>query len=377
MKRYWQIMMTVAVLGGVLFTSCKEKDKPEPQEPTEETATDTKYDEHLSEGVFQPAYRIANLYHDDAIYQTWEWGTSKLASVEDAEEMCTYEFSYSGDQVSAITVTYEDGKMESLNFGYNGLLTRVEIAEGNMTTVVMGVSHNANDQVTNVSLDYSDDYIIDMATSQLLGKSVMSHVLSRSAMNGIVEMSKMLNERNAKNGAKYTVTNKHFALVYTWNGDNLVREELSGNFSAMATINDVANIFNLGQLAAVASYFANDSYPMSYTVESRTDYTFDGKVNPTRYYWGKGIAPSNLSKNNVLTATTEGRVEMAVTVTLPDSLNSMVRMAILSLWDGNTQHTYTREKDLSDSETHTYKYNSNNYLTSDACNGTVTKYKYK
>ena len=322
---------------------------------------------NLGEGIYQPNIKISKIYTgSNNLAQSWDWGTSKLSSIQDIENGINYSFSYAGDMLGNVTMDYtDDTPSQSIFYSYGGtMLTQVEIVEGTQTMVKMFVNHDADDHISTINLDISNDYLIRMAKQLLFQKSALSHVISSNAFNAMAAINEI---SISKKAPKYDVSNKHFTITYTWNGDNISSEVTSGNVSATATINDISSAFDLGSVSSLLQYFGSDTeYPLSCTVSSKTEYLYDDAKNPLQYCWANGIDATNLSRNNVTKATTTGSADATFTLIVPESIPLI----------GGMSYDVPRNIDLGETQEYTYKYNKKNYPESYTNNGVTHTYEY-
>lgn len=317
----------------------------------------------LGEGIYKPSHRIIAVVQGTDTLQNWTWGTSKLASVSDVQNDETREFDYTGDMLGNVTVTSGE-EVQTIQYTYGGsLVTKMEVVNGSQVDVTMNIHHDADDKISTIGLVISDDYAIQMALGRVNFKSILGRLIGRNAFEGIAEMLALsVSDRDAK----MTVENKYFSIAYEWDGANIVRETLTGNLTATAALSDVADAFNFSSISSFLSYFGNNEHPLESTIERVTTYTYDAKRNPLWYYWGDGIGAQNLSRNNILTATTTGSVESTITVTLPDNIPML----------GGTTRDFNRSTDLSGEESHTYIYNAYDLPASVTTDGTTRTYVY-
>lgn len=327
---------------------------------------------NLGEGLFQPAHKVTKIAQGGTTTQTWNWGTSKLASINDAENGIEYTFAYGGDLLSNVTMRYADGQpTENIYYTYQGsLLSGIEIVEGSHTLMTMTVMHNADDHISSMNIDLSDYYLVQLAR-QMMGfgkkhKSAMDQVLSEATAHAIGEMTVMA-VRGKQGQEKYTIANKHFDLTYVWEKDNIVKETLQGNVAASATIADVADAFDFGSLSSIINQMVGDEeWPLDATVNSVTTYTYDEKSNPFQYCWNDGVSAKNLSKNNVLSSTTTGAADGTITITVPETIPFL----------GGMSYPYTQTNDLGESHQYSYSYNKKKLPTTMTVDGKTYDVSY-
>lgn len=352
MKRLTTLAILLASIG--LFSACNKDNG------------------NLGEGLFQPKHKIEKITKGSTPAQTWSWGTSKLASINDTENGVDYSFAYSGDLLSNVTLTYTDGTTpQNIYYTYQGsLLSGIEIVQGTHTLATMQVMHNADDHISSINIDLSDYYLVQLAKEMMgLGKKssqALRQVISPSAADAIVAMSDLM-VRSHKSNAKYTISNKHFDLTYNWVEDNITRETLSGNVGATATIADVADAFDFGAYSSIiTSMLGDQEWPLDCTVSSVTNYSYDNRTNPYQYCWNDGVSPKNLSANNILNSTTEGSADGTITLVLPESIPII----------GGMTYPYIQKNDLGASHAYTYSYNKKKVPSTITIDGTSYDVSY-
>ena len=359
MKRIFIVSLVAFLSLGVV--SCK-KDK---SEDTNGIPSDLGT---FAEGIYKPTNKIVSVKEGSTNVQTWSWGSSKLSSITDLTNNLTYSFNYSGDMIGSVIINGSD-QTQKIIYTYGGsLLTKVEIINGTRTDVTMNVTHNANDQISSVDLLLSNDYLVSLAKSMLGMKSALQHVVGANAAEAIVETAKLISVAKIDN-PKYSISNKTFSINYVWDGNNLIRETLTGNVSATASLVNVADAFNMGSISSIINLIGGDEeFPLSCTVNRTTNYTYDNKHNPLYCCWAQGISADNLSVNNLISAVSTGAAEASITITVPESIPMVGGMTYpfnrnIDL-GGNTNYTYTyNKKDLPDTytvdgKTYTYTYSN-------------------
>lgn len=275
----------------------------------------------FGEGLYQPDFHISSIQQGSAASEIWSWGTSKLSSISLPTDGSMYDFTYNGDRVGMVTLTRPDGGTQRANYTYDGtLLTRMELVNGNRTDIVMQVNHDANNHIATLNLDLSDQFLFNTAIS-LLGSSM-------------------------KSAAKYSITNKQFAGTLTWSGDNVEKFLLTGNVTATTTLSDLAEFIELPSvIQGMLEQIGDVEYPLTATLNQSTTYTYDECNNPFYCHYRTNLDPSILSKNNLLSATTTGTLEIKVTVTDLPFIGS---------------YPVSRTIDLGESHTYSYTYNKKN-----------------
>lgn len=355
--RITTILLCALIAFGAV--SCK-KDKEEGSNVQGTTGAQGTF----AEGIYKPTYRITSIKEGGNVVQSWSWGTSKLASVVNTKDNTSSSFTYSGDMIGGVTIS-GDNTDKSIIYTYGGsLVTQMKISNNFQDDVIMNIQHDANDRLASVDLILSNDYAIQMCIGVVNFKSALGRLVGKETFEAMTEMLSMMNLE--KNASKLDISNKHFSITYTWNGGNIVKESLRGNVQATATIAEVADAFNFGSISSILSYISNDPFPLESDLQRDIVYTYDNNPNPIWYYWGEGIAVENLSKNNILTATTSGTLDNYFTITFPESIPIV----------GGTTREFPRSTDLAASVTHTYSYNANGYPTTVTTDGVAKTYVY-
>lgn len=349
----------LCALMTLVIVSCK-KDKDEDSAIHGTTGPQGTF----AEGVYKPTYRIVSIKESGEVVQSWSWGTSKLASVVNTKDNITSSFTYSGDMLGGVSISGENSNQDIV-YTYGGsLVTQMKISHNLQDDVVMNIQHDANDRLAAVDLVLSNDYAIQMCIGVVNFKSALGRLVGKETFEAMTEMLSLMNLK--KNAGKLDISNKHFSITYTWEGSNIVKESLRGNVQATATISEVAEAFNFGSISNLLSYISNDPFPLESSIQRDIVYTYDNNPNPIWYYWGEGIAVENLSRNNIVTATTTGTLENQITITFPDAIPIV----------GGTSREFPRSTDLAASVTHTYTYNNNGYPTTVTTNGVAKNYAY-
>ncbi|MCF0211926.1 MAG: hypothetical protein HUK17_03410 [Bacteroidales bacterium] len=314
----------------------------------------------FSEGIYQPSFRIASIQQNGSPLETWNWGSAKLSSISLPQEGATLAFSYNGDQIGSVVITKPGTDMQTISYSYGGSkLTKVEVVNGTRTDISMQINHNADDKISNVRLDFSDQYLVDLAFGMLGSLKTLGSLIGDQNARSIAQAAKSLCPKS--NPEKYSISNKSFTMTYVWNDDDdLTQTVLSGNVTATATLADVGNFIDLGALQSILSMIGSDiEFPLSVTVNQTTNYTYDDKNNPFYCLYRNTIDASNLSKHNLLNAVASGAADMSLTLTIPSDIPIM----------GGMTYPLNRAIDLSGSDTYTYTYNKKNLPETYTLNG--------
>lgn len=345
-------LMVVVALLAVAATSCK-KDKDGGM-----SSMGT-----FAEGIYKPDFRILSVKEGQYPVRTFSWGSSKLASIT-TDEGHVYQFNYSGDMLGNVTIS---GANQQINYTYGGsMLTKVEIVNGTRKDVVMNINHNANDQISSVNLELSDAFLIALATQYMFGTKDLARMIGPKAFGALVEASRAMQRKG--NDAKYNISNKQFTITYTWNGANLVTENISGNVTATATISDVSDALNMGAIASIINMIGSDTeFPLSATINITTNYTYDNMNNPEYCLWADGISASNLSQNNILSSVTTGGADVTFTVVVPEGIPMV----------GGMEYPMSRNIDMGGQSVISYTYNKKNLPETYAVDGKTYTYIYE
>lgn len=284
-----------------------------------------------SEGLFQPQKRIESL--TGGINQTWNWGTSKLASIHDNSSNVDYSFNYTGDLLGNVNIS-GNGVSQTMHFTYGGsLLSQMDLSENNKTQYTRNILHDANDNMTGYTLIPSDEYLAKIAMENTLG--------------------------SFGNLPDFEVTNKQFDVTYNWTGDNITQETIKGNVSIIMSLSEVAGIFGIPSYILSALGLEGE-YPISVTVNATTNYTYDQNINPFYCFYGLGMEVKNLSKNNIIRAERTGGAKAEITLDVP----------VL----GTITYPYNIKLDKTD--TYSYNYDKKGFPTSFTHNGEPTQINY-
>lgn len=368
----------MAALLTVGAVSCR-KDKDEDQQPS---AANYDYGT-FAEGVYQPTYHISAVREDGTTVQVWSWATANLESVTDLRSACNHTFYYANDRLSKVTASTGP---HNIFYYYSGSkLSKVEFVNTatQVVDMTMNISRTANEKISLINLEMSDDFMISTALS-LIGVSKeqnpMSRILGEATFKQVVAMAQLM--PRSKNGSKFNIDNYHFEIEYVWDGSNVKKEILTGTGSATGTLAEWAGVMGsnsaLSSFMAMAAAYISDTtvYPAGVTINSTISYTYDDNRNPTYCLWMDGIDAANLSINNMTEAHTAGTAAASVTVTVPSTIPQPYYSLIVAALGGTTAPV-TRNIDLSDDVTYQYTYNDHRLPSTVTVNGVTRSYVYE
>lgn len=276
------LMATALAVVMMGMVSCKKDDPNNGNNNGNGTSNE-------GEGIYAPAMRIARTT-EGSTTETWEWGTSKLASI--STNNGTTSFDYNGNRISNVT-TMVNGEEMQMKYSYqDGWLTNMALIQDNRNIVTTDIRHNANDQIKGFSATLNPDYLMQMIGSMLGGLM----------KNG--------------NDPKLTFTNQDIQVSYEWEGKNVRRMITTANLTGKLSASDLVDIIgeeNLGELGSLIGLLSGE-FPLSISMKDTTDYTYDNKKNPYLMLLSEGPTPVVLSENNQLTSEESGVADLDISI---------------------------------------------------------------
>lgn len=283
---------------------------------------DNNHDNAMGEGVYAPEMRIATITNENST-QTWEWGSSKLASISDSKGGSA-QFDYTGNKISNITSTLNTANPMQMKYDYDdGWMTKLSVIEDNKNIMVANIRHNANDQISGLTATLNEDYLM-------------------SAIGDMIGLG-------AKNGSKFTFSNQDIQMAFVWSGNNVKQAILTANLSGSISASDIVDMVgseNLGEIGSFISLLSGD-FPLSISVKDTMTYTYDNHHNPFYMLLTDGPMPTTLSENNPLTMENSGKGDLKITLSIPMLGEYPIEQSI----------------PIKDNDAWTYEYNSKGFPT--------------
>lgn len=356
MKKLFIAVCALALMAGAV--SCK-KDKIE-EEPNNPPALVT---ENLSEGIYQPAEKIASINIGDSINEEWTWGAKNLDRViTNGDEANPLTFSYDGDFVTEVS-----GNGEKWCYSYsNNKLSKGVLKIDNNQVVEIVFSHNDDGKINSANLKIDTTFLMELLMGMIGGGEFpFANVLSRSTIESLAQMVKI--SAAVSNNPKFSMGSLDLSLNIVWNGDNVKDVVLNAGMVINIDTNDLNSIVNLGiipeefstyiSMARFAMAFTGGAVPLELALNDTMSYTYDNNRNPFYCYLGNGLDPKAFSYNNVTTENNHGAMTVSVTF-LPQQTLELFNSPI------------------NESMTYNYVYNDNGYPTK-CISDITTTYTYK
>lgn len=350
MKKLFIAVCALALMAGAV--SCK-KDKIE-EEPNNPPALVT---ENLSEGIYQPAEKIASINIGDSINEEWTWGAKNLDRVTtNGANLLT--FSYDGDFVSKVT-----GNGEEWCYSYsNNKLSKGVLKIDNNQVVEIVFSHNDDGKINSANLKIDTTFLMELLMGMIGGGEFpFANVLSRSTIESLAQMVKI--SAAVSNNPKFSMGSLDLGLNIVWNDDNVKDVVLNAGMVINIDTNDLNSIVNLGiipeeyiTVASTAIAISGGVLPLQLALNDTVSYTYDNNRNPFYCYLGNGIDPRAFSYNNVTTENNHGAMTVSVTLF--------------------TQTMELFNSPINESMTYNYEYNANGYPKK-CISDITTTYTYK
>ncbi len=280
MKKLIFSMAMVALLVGAV--SCNKDKEKEDQS-------------NSKEGIYAPEMKIASILDEGDVDETWNWGSSKLASIDGRGVTTT--FDYNGNRMSVITLS-EGGQSQQLKYTYEeGWMTKLSIISDNKNLLVADIRHNANDQISGMNATLNADYLMELFGSLMSGAK--------------------------RPTPKFQLTNQDIQMEYVWEGENVKQMIVSANITSTINVNDITSIIDEETLESILGDYAGflpmltGDFPLVLSIKDTLSYTYDSKKNPYYMMLSEGPMAKSLSINNPLTEHNSGVVDFNLSVTIP------------------------------------------------------------
>ena len=321
MKKIFALLGVVAIVS---LSACK-KDDPQP-EPAGGGTSNPPVVTASTEGIYAPDAKVQTIKEDGITVEEWSWENGKLTTVtpyEDGAAATADARLYAYDGHNRIT-SIADGEME-MTFAYSGdKLQSFTLKNEGETMMTSTVSARANDKISKLDVAMSEG-----AISGMLGEMVGN--ISDDAVSNVVS-----------------------TVDLTWTGDNVTRTITSFGATVTMTMSQLAEMLNLTSLVAqyptiqtILNLYGSRPMDLVISVADTANYTYDGKNNPFCGFLFGLEEFSLLSKENVVSFTSNG----TMTMELPAEL-----MTLLAAVPGLSQ---TMSYPVpSESENYTYQYNA-------------------
>lgn len=302
MKKVLMTLCTLALVAGTI--SCK-KEKYDVIDPVPV----------YSEGVYHPVMKIDSVFTDGALSQVWNWVGDNLDKVV-APEGGSTSFNYTGNYISRVSTT--GGSSEELRYYYNenNMFSKCEVFYDGTQALTMNLMHNAAGKVSGAEVIVEDNFLLSLASGLLGNGSLFEKLAGRQAAESMITMAKIQHAQNPK----ISMGNKEFEMQLNWDGDNLSNQVINGNVTITLDTNDLNLIsmfidipqeyLSLIQLAMMMQ----GGLPLSLTFNDTIACTYDTNYNPFFCNWGELFSYRNLSLNNALTMTSNGKVAFSVSL---------------------------------------------------------------
>lgn len=281
-------------------------------------------DENASsgEGVYNPEMRIASVEDDDGGVETWEWGSSKLASITSDDAVTS--FDYNGGRMSLIQTT-QGNNTTQMEYTYdNGWMSKMALISDNKNLVTANIRHNADDKISGMSVTLNEDYLLDLFTTYLL-----PNLMSKDQ------------------GRKLSLSNQDIQAAYVWDGNNVKQIIFSANLSAKIKMSDFTDIIGsdllesmLGDYAYLLNLLGEAEMPLSLGVRDTLSYTYDNQKNPYYMMLADGPMAKALSANNILIEKNSGMVDIDLTLSIPLLGDLPINQSIPVQFDNSWEYSY-------------------------------------
>ena len=290
--------------------------------------------------------------------EQWTWKGNTLESIAlTGNTQGEIAFTYADNRVSMVTNT---GSQRVLRYSYaGGTMSHYSVDVDGEQEASVSVTRNSEGRISGADIYFSGRYVMDMTSRFRNGDDAL--ITARPAYRQAMEqLSSTMEWMGVSDNDVDSKLDHNFKLVFNWYDGNVASEVMDGAVRLEIDPQRVADNLSLlpeAVQALVYSYLSShNKLPAKIAFSNVVTYTFDEKENPYHGYQGDGLTALNLSKNNILTANTDGNIRVSLLV--------FGREITLS------------DRNVSDKAERTYLYNEKGYPVQIAGDGlTVLTYR--
>lgn len=260
-------------------------------------------DETLKDELYAPDVLIDQVALGVADKEQWYWDGKSLQRIDmtgDREGAVSFKYD-DNDRVRKVTNTTDGERV--INYTYaDGKMHRYTVTVDGDQQASVSVTRNGEGRIGGADITFSGRYVLDMLERFRNGDN--------SLIAGFPAGSD-LQQPAAKD-------NQNFHLTFNWYDGNVASEVLSGTVQLEIDPQRVVEDLTLlpDELRAMVYLYlsTHNQLPVKVSFSNVVTYTFDDNKNPYHGYLGDGLTARNLSKNNILTARTNGNSRVTLTL---------------------------------------------------------------
>jgi len=261
-------------------------------------------DETLKDELYAPDVLIDQVALGVADKEQWHWDGKSLQRIDmTGDRQGTVSFKYDDNgRVRKVTNTTDGERV--INYTYaDGKMRRYTVTvDGDQQASVL-VTRNGEGRIGGADITFSGRYVLDMIER------------FRNGDNSLIAALPAGQPAPEQPTAK---DNQNFHLTLNWHDGNVASEVLSGIVQLEIDPQRVVEDLTLlpDELRAMVYLYlsTHNQLPVKISFNNIVTYTFDDNKNPYHGYLGDGITARNLSKNNILTARTNGNSRVMLTL---------------------------------------------------------------
>lgn len=274
-------------------------------------------DETLKDELYAPDVLIDQVAMGVADKEQWIWDGNSLQRIDmtgDREGTVTFKYNDEG-RVRKVTNTTNGERV--INYTYaDGKMHRYTVTVDGDQQASVSVTRNGEGRIGGADITFSGRYVLDMIERFRNGDN--SLITARPAWQPALQQLANTLEEMGVVGESLDKDNQNFHLTLNWYNGNVASEVLSGTVQLEIDPQRVVEDLTLlpDELRSMVYLYlsTHNQLPVKVSFSNVVTYTFDDNKNPYHGYLGDGITARNLSKNNILTARTNGNSRVTLTL---------------------------------------------------------------
>lgn len=274
-------------------------------------------DETLKDELYTPDVLIDHVAIGVADMEQWTWDGKTLRSIAltgSTEGKTT--FLYADNRVSKV-VTSTD-KVRILHYTYaNGKMNRYNVDVDGEQEASVTVTRNGEGRIGGADINFSGRYVLDLVDRYRNGDDAL--VTARPAYRPAMEqLSTTMEWMGVSDADVDSKLDHNFKLTLNWYNGNVASEVMNGEvrleIDPQRVAEDLTFLPDNLRLLVYTYLVSHNKLPVKVGFSNVATYTFDEEKNPYHGYQGDGLTARNLSKNNILTATTNGNIRVSLLI---------------------------------------------------------------
>lgn len=275
-------------------------------------------DETLKDELYNPDVlidRVATGVSDEAL---WHWDGKSLQSIDlkgTREGAVSFKYDNDGRVRKVVASTDKD---RVINYTYlDGKLKQYVVDVDGDQQAYLAVTRNGEGRIGGADINFSGRYVLDMLERFRNGDNAL--MMAHPAwMPAFEHFATTLQGMGAGEESFATKDDQNFRLTLNWYKGNVASEVLDGSvrleIDPQRVMEDLALLPDELRALVYSFLSSHSKLPVKVSFSNIVTYTYDENKNPYHGYLGDGLAARNLSKNNILTARTNGnsRVDLII-----------------------------------------------------------------